>query len=79
MSHSAKTYNTYEEFRATCRTERYARRTWKLHIEKHGNVPLIRKCSICSGEERKMDIKHGSYRPKRPSKRLRDEAADHAA
>ena len=79
MAHRARVYLNYEEFRATCRTERYARKTWNAHIEKHGNVHRIVKCSICSGEERKVDIKHGSYRPKRPSKRLRDEAADHAA
>ncbi len=43
------------------------------HIEKHGNVPLILKCTVCSGKERALDIKHGAYTPKRPSKRLRDE------
>ena len=73
MSHSARVYHTYEEFAASCTNERHARKVWKLHVEKHGNVPLILKCPVCSGEEQKMDIKLGKYRPKRPSKRFRDE------
>ena len=73
MCHTARVYNNYEAFRADCVTERYARRVWKIHIAKNGLVPMIVKCATCSGQERKLDIKHGSYRPKRPSKRLRDE------
>jgi hypothetical protein len=65
--------DNYEEFKANCVNERYARRVWKIHTEKNGNVPMIVKCAICSGEEQKIDIKLGRYRPKRPSKRLRDE------
>jgi hypothetical protein len=73
MSHAARVYLTYEEFAEDCVSEKYARKVWKAHIAKHGNVPMIVKCAICSGKEQKLDIKHGRYTPKRPSKRLRDE------
>jgi hypothetical protein len=36
--------------------------TWKKHIEKHGHVPLILKCSTCSGKGFKNDIKHGKFK-----------------
>lgn len=79
-THPAHVYNSLEEWLArftdTVSGRRRARRTWKLHIEKNGNVPLVTKCSICSGKELKNDIKHGSFNPARPSKRLRDEAKD---
>jgi hypothetical protein len=42
---------TYESLLRRCR------RLWKAHVEKHGNVPMIRKCHICSGKERRDDIK----------------------
>lgn len=53
--------------------DKFARKVWKAHVQKHGNVPLIQKCAVCSGEEAKLDIKYGRFNPKRPSKRLRDE------
>lgn len=86
MSHHAHVYHSLEEWTGTCfdsttgtcfdspKGKRYAAKVWKRHIEKNGNVPLIRKCSICSGKEHRLDIKHGGYNPKRPSKRLRIEA-----
>lgn len=52
---------------------RNARRRWKRHIEKNGNVPMVLKCAVCSGTEFKNDIKHGRFSPRRPSKRLREE------
>lgn len=52
---------------------RYAKRVWKQHIAKNGNVPMIIKCAVCSGKEFKSDIKHGRYQKRRPSKILRDE------
>lgn len=73
MCHHARIFTTWEAFRSQWTTERFARRMWNAHIEKHGNVPFILKCAVCSGKERALDIKHGAYTPKRPSKRLRDE------
>lgn len=47
---------------------------WKQHLDKHGNVPLIVQCGVCSGEEFRQDIKHGRYKPSRPNKAERDES-----
>ena len=59
------------------RQRRYWTRKWKLHIEKHGrNQPMLFKCSICSGEEQKWDIKHGKWKKSRPTKAERDERLD---
>ncbi len=52
---------------------RWASVRWKQHIEKHGNVPLIIQCGVCSGREVKDAIKHGAYKPDRKSKTIRDE------
>lgn len=70
--HPAHIFNTIEELvaywcgdlegEARIKPERIARKIWKKHIEKHGNVPLIRKCTICSGAEHKMDIKLGKWK-----------------
>lgn len=62
---------TYEKLEP--RYMRAAVRIWKRHVEKNGNVPLVQRCSVCSGEEHRLDIKHGRYKPARPSKVLRDE------
>lgn len=71
MSHPAKVYTTLEHFLAdavdrtykkfVAHAARKARRRWKNHIEKNGEVPLIIKCSVCSGEEAKQDVKAGRY------------------
>jgi uncharacterized protein involved in tolerance to divalent cations len=71
MSHPAKVYTSLEQLIAetVVRTYdkyvvdaiRHARRRWKNHIEKNGEVPLIVKCSVCSGEEAKQDVKAGRY------------------
>jgi len=55
------------------KARRYWTKVWKRHIEKNGNVPLIMKCAICSGKEQKLDIKHGKWKPSRPTKAERDE------
>lgn len=79
MSHPAHIYRSLEEYTAifidTPAGRRRASREWKAHIEKHGNVPMILKCAVCSGREQKMDIKVGRYNVARPNKVLRDEAA----
>jgi hypothetical protein len=75
--HHAHVYNSFEEFSATFpdneKSQRNCHKIWKAHIEKHGNVPLVRKCSICSGKEQKDAIKCGAYKPSRPTKTERDE------
>ena len=48
-------------------------RRWNQHVEKHGNVPMIMKCDVCSGKEQKEDIKRGKYKESRPTKKERDE------
>lgn len=52
---------------------RRAKQTWKRHVEKHGNVPMVIKCAVCSGKEFKEDVKHGRYKLSRPTKTERDE------
>jgi hypothetical protein len=77
MSHRAMVYRTREEYLAahvaSARGQRRAIRRWKSHVARNGNVPLIHKCSICSGANIRMDIKHGSWKPARPTKAERDE------
>ena len=87
MSHVASKYNSLPELleenecaysdgeeETTKKRRRYWIKVWKRHIEKHGNVPLIQKCTICSGQEQKIDIKKGRWKPTRPTKNERDEA-----
>jgi hypothetical protein len=77
MSHPAHVYTTLEHLLRDCvgpretffpyqrsyeQVVRYWTRVWNQHIEKHGNVPLIRKCSLCSGAEHKHDIKVGKWK-----------------
>ena len=73
MSHPAHVFTTLEsylEYRAGTdttdknyeRNKRRACKRWKDHIARHGNVPLITKCQICSGKEYKMDVKLGNVR-----------------
>lgn len=56
--------------------EEHARKMWKRHREKHGEVPLISKCPICSGREYKKLIKTGKFNEHRPTKSERDEIFD---
>jgi hypothetical protein len=76
-NHTGHQYNTLEEYLAsrvqTEEAQRKSRIVWKKHVEKHGNVPLIEKCSICSGKAEKLDRKHGMRTEKRPTKSERDE------
>lgn len=86
MCHPAQVINSLEELLSSVgyydedinpnfkiKIHRYWTRVWKRHIERNGNIPLIRKCAICSGKEMKTDIKLGHYKPSRPSKIERDE------
>jgi hypothetical protein len=41
---------------------RYWVRIWKIHYGKNGNTPLILKCGVCSGSERKWQIKTGKFK-----------------
>lgn len=41
---------------------RYWKKIWKRHISKHGNTPYIIKCGVCSGSERKWEIKTGKFK-----------------
>ena len=85
-NHRAEVYTTLEQLlketeclpkenedNASKKRRRYWTKKWKKHIEKHGNVPMIFKCSICSGKEQKNDIKHGTWKVDRPTKTERDE------
>ena len=62
-----------EEDKETQKRRRYWIKVWKRHVEKHGNVPLIMKCSLCSGLDFKKGVKKGIYKAVRPSKPERDE------
>ena len=47
---------------------------WKRHFARNGNVPLIVKCSICSGKERLHEIKSGKWKiSTRGDKRYKEE------
>lgn len=72
-SHHAHVYRTLESFLKYCAgpndgSESFKRRVrswtakWNKYVEKHGNVPLIVKCNICSGKERKEEIKTGMFK-----------------
>lgn len=71
--HRAVVYLSKEEFVAIWKSRRYGLRLWKEHVEKHGNVPIVQQCALCSGAYFREQIKRGKFNPKRPSKRLRDE------
>ena len=69
-NHRTRVYYTYEQFAAACTDERYARKVWKRHTERNGNVPLVQECSICSGAEERLEVKRGRGKPR--AKRRRD-------
>lgn len=71
--HRTHVYHTFEQFAASRVDLAEAKRTWKKHVEKHGSVPIIQECALCSGAEEKRLIKDGKWKAKRPSKRLRDD------
>ena len=85
MSHPARLYHTLEQLLGDMvgdmvgeDTEqawriRHWTRIWKQHRARHGNVPLIIRCPICSGRAHVLDIKHGCWKLARPSKAERDE------
>lgn len=78
--HRCRVYNNRESYVANFigdKAQRRAMARWNAHIAKHGNVPLIEECSICSGREDRKMIKRGLMREKRPSRRLRYEANDY--
>ena len=76
MSHPAHVFTTFEQFlqnhmgdttaesspRYYHKMLRFWTQVWNKHIEKHGNVPYIEKCNVCSGRERKEDIKKGRWK-----------------
>lgn len=59
---------------SVARSRRYWIKRWKI-ATRDGNRKglMIIKCAVCSGEERKMDIKLGRYKKSRPTKAERDE------
>jgi hypothetical protein len=77
MSHPAEVFTTFKAFMATQINHARARQVWKRHLEKHGKAPMIVKCSVCSGQELKDDIKHGAWKESRPSRAERDELKDY--
>ena len=80
-AHSCRVFTTKEEyvsnFLRTTQSRRKAIARWNAHIARNGNVPMLIKCSICSGKETRIALKKGIIREKRPSKRLRDELKDY--
>jgi hypothetical protein len=74
--HHAEVYWTLDQYLErydTPRARRQAIARWNAHVARNGNVPIIHKCSICSGRELKLDRKHGVWKDKRPTKVERDE------
>jgi hypothetical protein len=77
-NHHAHVYRTWEEFSKVWipKAQRWARRIWNEDVAKHGNVPYITKCSVCSGREQDHEVrrKYGNKRGfHRPTKVERDE------
>lgn len=77
MSHRTRVHLNFDQYSSewvnTTRAQRRAKILWKRHVEKHGNVPMICQCSICSGADRKWEVKHGLWKPSRQVKSVRDE------
>lgn len=71
--HMTRVYYSFEQFASNQVNPKKARKAWKKHVEKHGDAPMIVKCSICSGEGQKKEIKLGMWKPKRPNKEERAE------
>lgn len=71
MSHRARVYHNIESL-ARITHARRARRRWKLHLEKHGNVPLVDKCSICREHDAKSTPRRYLEGEERIPKRVRD-------
>lgn len=79
-NHRCSVYNNKESYVANFigeKAQRKATARWNAHVAKHGNVPMIERCSTCSGHDERKMIKLGKMREKRPSKTLRDEARDY--
>lgn len=62
----------------TIKQIKYWTRRWKNHVKKHGHVPLVLKCKICSGKERREDIKKGIWKvsTREEQKELKKEIED---
>ena len=73
--HRAHVYHSLDEYLAGVapRFRRKATALWKRHFQRNGNTPLVVKCYICSGQERRAELKCGAYKPRRLSRSLRDE------
>lgn len=76
--HPARVYTNLKDLLAECSNGkpdgvRFWTKTWRSHVEKRGNVPYVMKCAVCSGEERRADIKYGKRKLSRPVKSERDE------
>ena len=69
--HAAEVFYTLEQYLEGWSGARYARRRWKRHVERNGNIPLVTKCSICSGAELRRDIKRGKWKVGQASKETR--------
>ena len=44
------------------KSRRHWIRVWNRHRARNGNTPLVLKCAICSGKERKRDIASGRWK-----------------
>ena len=68
--HQAKFFHTLSELlewvghpTKNHRSYRFWVKIWKDWKLKNPKLPYMQKCPICSGEEQKMDIKLGKFRP----------------
>lgn len=77
MTHRAIAYHNLSQFLDahvnTVSAQRRARIEWKKHVTKHGNVPMVLQCPLCSGKEQRVDVKLGKYKLSRPTRQERDE------
>lgn len=52
----------YENENQYLKARKYWVRIWNSHRARNGNIPLVLKCSICSGKEHKKEIKEGRWK-----------------
>lgn len=64
--HCSCVYHSRETYLAshpnTPGAQRRAAARWKRWVERNGNVPLVVKCSICSGDDHRHAIKTGAFK-----------------
>lgn len=79
--HPAKSYHTLHELLSAVLGPDYSKgdkfyrfwvQKWNAWRTKHPGLPYQIKCAVCSGEEAKLDRKHGKWKESKPRREDRD-------